>query len=420
MKKSLLVALLAACPLAASAQTPAAAPAPLETATIVATYAPAAERIVGAALVDDTAWRRLEWLSDRIGDRVSGSPQLEQAIAWAAAELKADGLDVRTERVLVPRWVRGRESAELVAPFERRLSMLGLGNSVGTPPEGVEGEVVVARSWEELDALGDLTGKVVLYDVPFNNLVPSAQMLPVESIRFFYLDQNWIDCLLDGALSVGIQSSRDSLFHQLMRDPLHRVVDAAVGEVRNTLLGISPPTAPAPAGVMAGFVLRSAVVAGWPGLEVRAWSAADSATPMKPLRLDQVAPTVLLGIFPDVPVKLEFNEPSEGLVFGVEGEGANGGVALRYLPGTQGATPDNLGQMRDPAIWLTQADIEQLQRAGPPSQTALKIAGAGGLVEALQNQFPTPAPTLGPAALAVQMIKAPEQMLFLPQNGAKQ
>ncbi len=141
--------------------------APIETATILATYGPAAERIIGAALVDDTAWRRLEWLSDRIGHRVSGSPQLEAAVAWAAAEMQKDGLVVRTEKVKVPRWVRGKESATLVAPFERELVMLGLGNSVGTPPEGVEGEVFVVRSWAELDAQGDLTGKVVLYDVPF-------------------------------------------------------------------------------------------------------------------------------------------------------------------------------------------------------------------------------------------------------------
>lgn len=141
--------------------------APIETATIVATYGPAAERIVGAALVDDTAWRRLEWLSDRIGHRVSGSPQLEAAVAWAAEEMKKDGLVVRTEKVKVPRWVRGEESATLVAPFERELVMLGLGNSVGTPPEGVVGEVVVVRSWAELEAQGDLQGKIVLYDVPF-------------------------------------------------------------------------------------------------------------------------------------------------------------------------------------------------------------------------------------------------------------
>src|SRR5687768_12685721 len=150
----------------ARAQEPAASVAPLETAPVVAAYGPAAERLVGAALVDDTAWRRLEWLSDRIGHRLSGSPQLEAAIAWAVDEMKKDGLEVRAEKVKVPRWVRGRESADLVAPFERALSMLGLGNSVGTPPEGVEGEVVTVRDWDEL-AAADVRGKIVLFDVAF-------------------------------------------------------------------------------------------------------------------------------------------------------------------------------------------------------------------------------------------------------------
>lgn len=256
-----------------------------------------------------------------------------------------------------------------------------------------------------------LARRALLYEVPFNNLVANEQMIPMESIRFFYIDQNWIDSLLDGALSVGIQSSRDSLFHQLMRDPLHRAVDAVTGEVRDKLLGISPPSAP-PSGTMAGFILRSAVVAGWPGLEVRAWSQANSVNPMKPLRLDRIAPTVMIGIFPDVPVRLEFNEPSEGLVFGVEDEG----IALRYLPGTYNATATNIGQVINPTnpIWLTPASLRLLRRKQPLNQPAFKIAGQGGLVEAIQNMFPAPLPSLGPAALAVQLVKVPEQMLFEP------
>lgn len=141
----------------------------LDTARVVEVYGPAAERIVGAALVDDTAWRRLEWLSDRIGHRVSGSPQLDEAIAWAMEELTKDGLTVRAEKVKVPRWVRGAESCKLVAPFERDLVMLGLGNSVGTPKGGLEAEVVVVRDFEELDAHPDLKGKIVLYDAPFTS-----------------------------------------------------------------------------------------------------------------------------------------------------------------------------------------------------------------------------------------------------------
>ena len=108
----------------------------------------------------------------------------------------------------------------------------------------------------------------------------------------------------------------------------------ALAEVRDKLLGITTTGGAAATLMPAGFILRSAVVSGWPGLEVRAWSAADGTNPMKPLRLDRVSPTVMIAIFPDVPVKLEFNEPSEGLVFGREDQG----ISIRYLPGTSGET----------------------------------------------------------------------------------
>jgi carboxypeptidase Q len=132
-------------------------------------YREVAARIAGAALKDDTAYRRLAYLSDRIGHRLSGSPQLEQAIAWAVEEMKRDGLEnVRAEKVMVPHWVRGAESAELIEPVRRPVVMLGLGGSVGTPAEGVTAEVVVVRNFTELDVLGArLKGKIVLYNVPF-------------------------------------------------------------------------------------------------------------------------------------------------------------------------------------------------------------------------------------------------------------
>ena len=134
-------------------------------------YREAAGRIIGAALTDDTAYRRLAYLSDRIGHRLSGSPQLEAAIAWAVAEMKRDGLDnVRAEKVMVPHWVRGQESAEVLEPTRRQLVMLGLGNSVGTPPEGITAEVVVVRNFDELETLGErVRGKIVLYNVPFTS-----------------------------------------------------------------------------------------------------------------------------------------------------------------------------------------------------------------------------------------------------------
>jgi carboxypeptidase Q len=132
-------------------------------------YRERASRIIGAALTSDTAYRRLAWLTDRIGNRLSGSENLERAIAWAVSEMKRDGLDnVRAEKVMVPHWVRGEESLELLEPVSRKLSMLGLGNSVGTPPEGITAEAVVVRNFDELEALGEkVRGKVVVYNAPF-------------------------------------------------------------------------------------------------------------------------------------------------------------------------------------------------------------------------------------------------------------
>ena len=135
-----------------------------------------AGRIIGAALTKNRAYERLAYLTDRIGNRLSGSQNLERAIAWAVSEMKADGLDnVRAEKVMVPHWVRGQESLEIAGSGER-LPMLGLGNSVATPAEGVLADTVVVRNFNELDALGDrVRGKIVVYNAPFTNYGATVQ-----------------------------------------------------------------------------------------------------------------------------------------------------------------------------------------------------------------------------------------------------
>jgi carboxypeptidase Q len=132
-------------------------------------YHDTAARVIGAALVDRTAWERLVYLCDHYPRRLSGSVELEGAIEWARAQMERDGLDpVRTEAVMVPHWIRGRESAEIVAPVSHPLVMLGLGGSVGTPPEGITADVVVVSSFEELDRLGaKVRGKIVLFNAPY-------------------------------------------------------------------------------------------------------------------------------------------------------------------------------------------------------------------------------------------------------------
>ena len=132
-------------------------------------YREPAARLIGEAVGSTFAWQRLAVLTDSIGNRLSGSPALDRAVQWALAEMKRDGLEnVHAERVLVPKWVRGAESAEIVEPSRHAMVMLGLGDSVGTPPQGIQAEVLAVRSFEELDAKsGDAAGRIVFFNVPF-------------------------------------------------------------------------------------------------------------------------------------------------------------------------------------------------------------------------------------------------------------
>lgn len=132
-------------------------------------YREAASRIISRALRDSAAWNRIAVLTETFGHRFSGSESLERAIDWTLAEMQRDGLDaVRGEPVMVPRWVRGSESAELMSPRRQNLPMLGLGGSIATPPQGITAEVMVVTSFDDLRARAAAArGKVVLYNVPF-------------------------------------------------------------------------------------------------------------------------------------------------------------------------------------------------------------------------------------------------------------
>jgi hypothetical protein len=164
----------------------------------------------------------------------------------------------------------------------------------------------------------------LLENVPFAYLVPDALLLPPESIRFFYVDRAWTDALIQGALSVGTVSSADRaqlerLYRQL-RDELdeeERLVRQPPGEAVQQ----------GPAGPISGFVLRSRAVSGWPGLHVRAYrtdAAADNAVlpesdpnRLKTVRMERLAPAVLLVLFDGIPAVVHIEEPRQGIQFGV-------------------------------------------------------------------------------------------------------
>jgi carboxypeptidase Q len=146
-------------------------PKPAEHGSTIDAVRTGAQQIIDRGTGHDVAWQRLAELTDSFGPRLSGSPNLQQAIDWAVSTLKADGFDnVRTEATTVPRWVRGRERLDVIEPGPRSLPMLGLGGSVATPPAGIEAEVLVVDSFDALERRArEARGRIVVFDVPYTS-----------------------------------------------------------------------------------------------------------------------------------------------------------------------------------------------------------------------------------------------------------
>jgi hypothetical protein len=129
-----------------------------------------------AALSSDYAYRQVAHLANNIGPRLSGSAQAAKAVEYIANELKAIGCDPQLERVMVPRWVRGEETAALVQfPGQaentmQKIVLCALGASVATPANGITADVIAVRNFDELKSLprSKVAGKIVLFNYPFD------------------------------------------------------------------------------------------------------------------------------------------------------------------------------------------------------------------------------------------------------------
>lgn len=162
----------------------------------------------------------------------------------------------------------------------------------------------------------------LLHGVPFEYLVPDAAMLPPESIRFFHVDQNWTNRLVDGAVNIALGSSQDYVHILTTFEQMAQSVALGQALVRSRLRGKPDPSTVAVGGTLTGVLLRSAAVAGWPGMEVSAFAGVDGTQPLPLLRMDRLSDNVLLCLFNGVPALVNFSEPPEGLHFGVIGNPA--------------------------------------------------------------------------------------------------
>ena len=128
----------------------------------------------------------IETLTTTIGQRLAGTEPEARAAAWAVDALKAAGFDtVERESFPIVAWLRGREEAEVTAPAPQRLVVTALGGSVATPPDGIDAEIVLFRTYSELLAAppGSLAGKIAVVTERMTRVMDGAGYGAANPIR---------------------------------------------------------------------------------------------------------------------------------------------------------------------------------------------------------------------------------------------
>lgn len=254
----------------------------------------------------------------------------------------------------------------------------------------------------------------LLHGVPFSYLVPDADLLPIESIRFFYLDRAWTDALVQGALSVGTITTADRTQLEAVYAHIQKEVDVAERTIRQPR---GEELLAGPGGTITGFLLRSRLVSGWPNLHVRAYAKDflpdDALTPvaesdpsrLKVLRLERLAPAVLLVLFDGVPAVVHIEEPRQGVQFGVRLDKDDPPEHRRAKV-----------RMRDNATGKTVLPANDFTAANTVNVPFRKDASGVINVTALRDLLAARAPNSGgalePNEYALQMLRFPYRQVF--------
>ncbi|PST83934.1 hypothetical protein C7T94_04105 [Pedobacter yulinensis] len=266
----------------------------------------------------------------------------------------------------------------------------------------------------------------LFYGVPFNYLVPDERMLPQESLRFFQVDSNWMEALIDGTFSIGSSKpSSDSVLlgHSIA---IRQQAKEKIASVRaNILSKAKGPAAEkakkllqtyvaAPPGPVSGFLLRSMVITGWPGIQVHGFSDAAGSTPIPILRMEKLSSSLLFVLFDGVVQSVNFQEPSEGVHFGVTPDTSPPTTELRYAQTGAGVTSGQL--------------IPDQEKYAVPmrSTSTLNVLRANTLAQQLINQ-PTvwppgtqaPYPTFTAAQFALELIQGVQSVQFSLSGNTK-
>lgn len=257
----------------------------------------------------------------------------------------------------------------------------------------------------------------LLHGVPFSYLVPDVALLPVESIRFFYLDRAWTDAMIQGALSVGTITTTDRAHLEAVYPRIRDDVDEAERTIRTPA---GEERLAGGASSITGFLLRSRLVSGWPNLHVRAYArdvlADDALTTeaeshperMKVLRIERLAPAVLLVLFDGVPAVVHIEEPRQGIQFGARTDPADPPDSAGRRRAKVRVRDNATGALVPPIDTFTTANSVRVPfRPGAPGVIDLVT-----LPERLRLKAPNAGPVLEPHEFALQMLRFPYRQVF--------
>lgn len=257
---------------------------------------------------------------------------------------------------------------------------------------------------------GDLAA---LRGVPFSYLVPDVRMLPPESIRFFRLDQNWLDALIDGAFSVGRAGVSEHSLEARHAPMVRQLARSAAGRRRANRRAVSrdPSTTP-----VSGFLLRSQAVAGWPNLRV---IGRGDAGPIDPVRIERLSDDTMLCLFNAVVGSMDLREPPEQLHHGVK-KAADGGyyTILRSVTGGPGDVKPGEQYTTSPVVFRTPCDPAGTNpwtcvRVRADGRTLLIADAAAAIETRLRTDFEQPFPAGFTAAeFALEMTKGVVEVEF--------
>jgi hypothetical protein len=245
----------------------------------------------------------------------------------------------------------------------------------------------------------------LLDGVPFSHLVSHETMLPVESIRFFSVDNNWVTALIDGAFSIGTVTHSDSVQHAASYENLHKTATNTSYKVRSNKLGKDinleyiNKNIEAPNEMITGFLLRSIAVSAFPGLQVEGYD--DQSTKLNILRFEHLSQDILLCLFAGKLNKINLHAPPEALHFGFNFD-QQGSTLYKKLRVMANSDPSKNGKVVDDV--RVENVLEQFARKGT---NIIKIKE---LADAIKNQLKSKRiytdDTFTSAEFAMQMVES--------------